>query len=126
MKLCGSKHSFPRSLPVGPSFSAGAALAFRSAMTGGWVSALRSGASPAGVTTGTVGPGPKARDEVFASASAPGVLALALDRLVASSYSEHGLPCAAGYSPSSRSVEAMTRLETRTKESNMYTSRWVD
>ena len=90
------------------------------------MSARRSGASPAGVTTRTVGPGPKARGEVCASASAPGVLALVPDRPLASLYSKHGLPCAAGYSSSSRSVEAMTRLETRTKESNMYTSRWVD
>ena len=33
---------------------------------------------------------------------------------------------AAGPSLPSRSVEAPTRLETRAKESNMYTSRWVD
>ena len=44
-------------------------------MTGVWAFALFKGASPSGVTVGTLETGPKAWDEVFASASAPGVLA---------------------------------------------------
>lgn len=35
------------------------------------------------------------------------------------------LSVAVGFSLPSRSAEAPTRLETRAKESNMYTSRWV-
>ena len=44
-------------------------------MTGGGRFALPTAASLPGVTVGTRRRGPKARDEVFASASAPGVLA---------------------------------------------------
>ena len=44
-------------------------------MTLRWTFGGLTGASPPGVTVGTVGTGPKARDEVFAPASAPGVLA---------------------------------------------------
>ena len=44
-------------------------------MTGYGESGWSTGASPPGVTVGTVGSGPKAWDEVVASASAPGVLA---------------------------------------------------
>ena len=94
-------------------------------MTGDGMLTLSTGASPLGVTVGTLATGPKARDEVFASASAPGVLA--------SDARGFWLTCTAS-NPSvavsrslpSRSVEPVTRLETRAKESNMYTSRWVD
>jgi hypothetical protein len=52
-----------------------AALVAGSAMTGGRESAWLAGVSPPGVTVGTVGTGPKAWDEVGASAPAPSVLA---------------------------------------------------
>jgi hypothetical protein len=94
-------------------------------MTGGGALAYRTGASPPGLTVGTVGTGPKAWDEVLAPALAPGVLAPdptgVWPTCTASNPS-----VAVGRSLPSRSAEASTRLETRTKESNMYTSRWVD
>ncbi len=105
------------------------ALAVGSAMTGGRTSALVMGASPPGVTVGTVGIGPVARDEVVVGprpAAAPGVLAPKPTGL-RSTRTASDLACyPVDLSPPSRSVEATTRLETRTKESNMYTSRWVD
>ena len=60
-------------------------------MTGLWVPARSAGASSGGLTTGTVGLGPEARDEVFAPASAPGVLAPRPDRRVANLYSKQPL-----------------------------------
>ena len=47
------------------------ALAVGSAMTGGRASALVMGASPPGVTVGTVGIGPVARDEVVVGSGRP-------------------------------------------------------
>ena len=91
MKLYGSKRSFPRSFPPGPSLRFRAALVAGSAMTGLWEPARSAGASPGGLTAGTVGLGPKAWDEVFAPASAPGVLALRPDRHVADLYSKQPL-----------------------------------
>ena len=94
-------------------------------MTGAGVLAWFTGASPPGVTLGTVGTGPKAWDEVFSSESAPGVLASDPTGMWPTCTASNP-SVAVGRSLASRSVEASTRLETRTKESNMYTSRWVD
>ena len=94
-------------------------------MTGDGMLALSTGASPLGVTVGTLGTGPKVWDEVFAPASAPGVLAPD-PRGLWSTCTASNASVAVGFSLPSRSVEAVTRLETRAKESNMYTSRWVD
>ena len=74
---------------------------------------------------GTVGTGPKASDEVFSSESAPGVLASGPTGMWPTCTASNA-SVAVGLSPPSRSVEAVTRLETRTKESNMCTSHWVD
>ena len=87
--------------------------------------ALFAGASLQGVTVGTLGTGPKAWEEVFASVSAPSVLAPSLRGLWPACTASNA-SVAAGLSLPSKSVEAATRLETRAKESNMYTSRWVD
>lgn len=100
-------------------------LVARSAMTGGGSLTLSTGASLPGVTVGTLCTGPKAWDEVFASAVAPGVLA-PVQRGLWSTCTASNASVAVDRSLPSRSVEASTRLETRAKESNMYTSRWVD
>ena len=70
---------------------------------------------------GTVGTGPKASDEVFSPESAPGVLALGPTGMWPTCTASNA-SVAVGLSPPSRSVEAVTRLETRTKESNSYAS----
>ena len=74
---------------------------------------------------GTVGTGSKALDEVFSSELASGVLAPGPTGLWPTCTASNP-SVAVGLSPPSRSVEAVTRLETRTKESNMCTSHWVD
>ena len=125
MKLCGCKRSLPRSVPGRTHPKAGAALSTRSAMTGGWIGALAAGASLPWFTAGTVGTGPKAWDEVFASALAPGVLAPD-PRGIRLTCTASNASVAVSLSLPSRSADAPTRLETRAKESNMYTSRWVD
>ena len=62
----------------------------------------------------------------FAAVVAPGDLALGPDgRSVSNLYSKQHLSVAVGHSLQSRSAEAATRLETRTKESNMCASFWV-
>ena len=57
--------------------------------------------------------------------AAPGVLALHQTGIRDDSYSEQ-CPVAVLISLPSRSETPPTRLETRTKESNMYASQWVD
>ena len=94
-------------------------------MTGCRMPARSTGATSPGVTVGTVGTGPKASDEVFSSESAPGVLASGPTGMWPTCTASNA-SVAVGLSPPSRSVEAVTRLETRTKESNMCTSHWVD
>ena len=68
-----------------------------------------SGAYSPQVTAETVWYRPKAPGEVVAYGGSPGCPGSEPD----------------GYVPS-RSVAPLTRLETRTKESNMYASHWVD
>ena len=94
-------------------------------MTGAGVLALSTGASLLSVTVGTLGTGPKAWEEVFAPALAPGVLAPD-PRGTRLTCTASNASVAVSLSLPSRSVDAPTRLETRAKESNMYTSRWVD
>ena len=126
MKLYGSKRSFPRSFPPGPSLRFRAALVAGSAMTGLWEPARSAGASPGGLTAGTVGLGPKAWDEVFASALAPGVLAPDPTGNPVRTCTASNASVAVRRSLPSRSVKASTRLETRTKESNICASHRVD
>ena len=65
-----------------------------------------------------------AADEVWALCSSSACWAASPTGIGAVSYSEH-LTDAGRISVASRSVAPPTRLETRTKESNMYASRWV-
>ena len=78
------------------------------------------------LTAGTVGTGPKAWDEVACpracSSRCPG---FGPDGSRADLYSKRQ-PVAVRPSLPSRSAAPPTRLETRTKESNMYASHWVD
>ena len=78
MKLCGCKRSLPRSFPDGDSLRVLPLLRLGSVESrpGSWFPAAGSRVHlRLGFTVGTVGIGPKAREEVFAPASAPGVLA---------------------------------------------------
>ena len=84
--------------------------------------ALATGASLPGFTAGTVGTGPKAWDEVFASALAPGVLAPDPTGKSVRTCTASNASVAVRRSLPSRSVKASTRLETRTKESNTCAS----
>ena len=88
--------------------------------------ALAAGASLPGFTAGTVGTGPKAWDEVFASALAPGVLAPDPTGNPVRTCTASNASVAVRRSLPSRSVKASTRLETRTKESNICASHRVD
>ena len=90
-------------------------------MTAGRLSARLSGAFPPRFTTGTVRSAPKASGEVVGSAGSPLFLALRQMGTQVDSYSEQ-CSVAVHISLWSRSVAPPTRLETRTKESNMYAS----
>ena len=82
-------------------------------------------------TVGTVGPGPKAWAEVAAAVRGGGSgpvswLWAPTGARCPTCTASNTLSVAVGHSLLSRSAEAATRLETRTKESNMCTSHWVD
>ena len=94
MKLYGSKRSLPRSFPGEPQSRVGAAPSAGSAMTGRRTPVSSTDASSPGFTVGTVGTGPVAWDEVFAPASAPGVLAPDPTGHVINLYSKQ--PCCCG------------------------------
>ena len=132
MKLYGSKRSLPRSSSRGSSLSVGRrhAAVNRAAMPAAVCSCCwHAGASPCVVTVGTVGTGPKAWCKVSAGCRGRlkccrcpgfGPDGQSCPTCIASS-----LAVAVGHSLQSRSAEAATRLETRTKESNMYASQRV-
>ena len=126
MKLYGGKRSLPRSSPGEPRL--GVEAAPRRRISNDWRRAVRfahgcifARCYGRNSSEGTEGPGCGFRFGV--SSRCPGSQpARPWGRLV----QQATLTVAVGFSLPSRSAEAPTRLETRAKESNMYTSRWVD